>query len=110
LRLYVDGARDAVVSLTGGPAGVLKDDDGAPDPFIIGAHRQGGSSTLTHQFNGSIADVAYYSRALSDADMQTLRLSAAPVCTPVVLPTLSIGNVTRAEGNGGTTPFTFPVT
>ena len=81
LRLYVDGTIDASAPLAGGAAGALKDDDGSSDPFTIGAIQFGGSGARGYFFNGAIGDVAYYSRALGDADVLAMATSSsAPEC------------------------------
>ena len=96
VRLYVDGTRDATVSMTGGAVGAIRDGDGAPDPFVIGAIRPYGSNTVhSYFFEGSIGEVAYYRRALTDGDAEILSglacsgpLNHPPVANPDTAATL----------------------
>jgi VCBS repeat-containing protein len=70
------------------------------------------SYTLAANLNG-LNHVAHVSVRLHDNGGTAnggVNTSAAQTLTIRVTPSLSIGDVMRAEGNGGTTTFTFPVT
>lgn len=87
LRLYVDGVLDAIAPLNASATGAIKDDDGEPDPFLIGAFIQGGTTTRESFFSGLIDEGEFYNRALSDSEIQAIFLAGSagkcqPTCTP----------------------------
>jgi hypothetical protein len=69
MRLYVDCGLDASAALNAGATGALKDDDGDPDPFVIGAVVQPGSFSKGGFFSGLIDEVKFYNRALSASEI-----------------------------------------
>jgi hypothetical protein len=80
--MYVDGAVEANALLT--VTGTIKDDDGEPDPFTIGAVIQGGTINPVALFPGQIDEVEYFNRALSGAEIQAIyNAGSAGKCKPV---------------------------
>ncbi|MBI3423923.1 MAG: HYR domain-containing protein, partial [Acidobacteria bacterium] len=72
LRLYVDGVLDASAALNAAADGAIKDDDGEPDPFLIGARFVGGATTKTEFFSGIIDEVEFFNRALATSEIQSI--------------------------------------
>jgi hypothetical protein len=68
LRLYLDGVAVAVAPLAWDAKGVIGDDDGDPDPLIIGGFMLGGTYSVVHPFIGIIDELTLYGAALTDAD------------------------------------------
>lgn len=76
MNLYADGALVASSPLGSGANGRIGDDDGEPDPLIIGAQYVGGSSALTNFFSGRIDEAMYFNRALTPAEILSVSNSA----------------------------------
>ncbi len=70
LRLYVDGQLDARALLNAASDGAIKDDDGQPDSFLIGASFVGGSTAKSDFFTGTIDEVDFFNRALTAIEIQ----------------------------------------
>lgn len=70
LRLWVDGDADACAPLNPGASGVLKEDDGEPDPFLIGAQMAAGLPDATSFFPGLIDEVKFFTEALTVSGIQ----------------------------------------
>ncbi|MEK6762395.1 MAG: LamG-like jellyroll fold domain-containing protein [Nitrospirota bacterium] len=70
-RLYVDGQVDATAPLGLGSNGDIKDNDGSPDHFLIGAQYVQGTSVIDTpiMFPGRIDEVSYWSRAVSASQL-----------------------------------------
>ncbi|MBA5871001.1 MAG: hypothetical protein GDA68_13550 [Nitrospira sp. CR2.1] len=72
MRLYVDGRLDTSAPLIAESQGAIKDDDGEPDPLLIGAVFVGGTTTKTNFFSGLIDEVDVFTRALAATEIQNL--------------------------------------
>ena len=72
MRLYVDGRLDNSAPLSLEAQGAIKDDDGEPDPLLIGAVFVGGTTTKTNFFTGRIDEVDVFNRALTVNEIQNL--------------------------------------
>jgi len=68
-NLYVDGVLAATSPLGPGSSGSLGDDDGAPDDLFLGASFDGGTNVPNYFLHGAIDEPAYWSRALSAAEI-----------------------------------------
>jgi Concanavalin A-like lectin/glucanases superfamily/Carboxypeptidase regulatory-like domain/PQQ enzyme repeat len=96
MRLYLDGTLEASATLV--PTGVLKDDDGEPDPVTIGAVIQNnnpGCGCAIQFFSGVIDEVEYFSRALTAAEIAAIadagnagKCKSIPTPTPTATPAL----------------------
>ncbi len=86
LRLYVDGMLDASAALNAAADSAIKDDDGEPDPFLIGARFVGGTTSKTEFFSGVIDEVEFFNRALSASEIQSIVNAGSAgkcrTCTP----------------------------
>jgi len=83
-RLYVDGVLDASVVLQ--TRGAIKDDDGDPDPLVIGARFIPGKNGKEEFFSGVIDELSLYHRALTASEMQAIfRASSQGKCPPAWL-------------------------
>jgi RHS repeat-associated protein len=71
-RLYVDGRLEASAALNTGVDSAIQDDDGEPDPLVIGAAFIGGATTQENFFSGLLDEVAYYNRVLTAAELAGL--------------------------------------
>ena len=81
MQLYVDGVVDASAPLT--VTGTIKDDDGEPDPFTIGAIIAGGTDHPAQLFLGEVDEVEYFNRVLTAAEIQTIvNADSAGKCKP----------------------------
>src|SRR5262249_32960409 len=81
MSLYVDGLVDAESSGSV-PQSALLNDDGSPDPFLIGAQAADGVNVFTNFFNGLIDEVTFFNRALTSAEVQTIpSAGGAGLCT-----------------------------
>ena len=74
--LFVDGQLAASAALADVDNGPMTNLDGEVDPISVGAGITGGTSTLNGFFTGGIDEVAYYSAALTPA--QIAAIYAAP--------------------------------
>ncbi len=84
MQLYVDGVVDASAPLT--VTGTIKDDDGEPDPFTIGALIQGGTNQPTALFLGEVDEVEYFNRALTASEIQAIvNADSAGKCKPLMV-------------------------
>jgi len=95
MKIYINGALDK----TGGSKALsnsIENDKG----LAVGAESDGGS-----KFKGQIDNLRVYGFELSDVQVNNLFNSLGPA-----LPTISINDVTKAEGDSGSTDFTFNVT
>ena len=72
LRLHVDGQLDVGEPLNQGAQGPLVDEDGDPDPLLIGAVYQGGQTLKKDFFQGLIDEVEIFDRALTDAEISAI--------------------------------------
>ena len=75
LRLYLDGQLDRAVPLASNADGALLDDDGEPDPLTIGALTNYGGTTPIDLFAGSLDEVGYWGRALSESEASAIYTS-----------------------------------
>jgi hypothetical protein len=80
LQLFVDCQLQASADLSAASTGVLKDDDGEPDPVLIGGQMQAGSQQVVGLFKGTVDEVHYYPTALTTSDIATK-------CSPLGLST-----------------------
>jgi len=78
LRVYIDGALDRSAALSPGATGAIMDNDGEPDPLIIGATVCCGRTTKQGFFSGLIDEVQFYNRALAQSEIQALCSEANP--------------------------------
>jgi len=125
LRLYVDGNLDARAPLNAGGDGAITNDDGEPDPLLIGASFVGGTNIKTNFFAGTIDEVDYYNRALTAADIQAIFFAGSagkpPTGTPSTVVTYTAppgdystlvknadGTFTRTLKDGTTRRFNAP--
>ena len=75
LLLYVDGNLDIGVPLNAGAQGEIRDDEGEPDPFLIGASalaRFPPVTTKANFFSGTIDEVEIFNRALSAGEIRAI--------------------------------------
>lgn len=115
-RLYVDGVEEAFLASTSQLI------FSTTEPWSIGNNPASiRAQGLSRTWNGIIDELAIYNRALTAAEIQTLRSSALPVpCqpgssapvefgTPSALPPASTGQlyVQPLVANGGAPPYTF---
>ncbi|HXG48666.1 MAG TPA: LamG-like jellyroll fold domain-containing protein, partial [Methylomirabilota bacterium] len=103
LRLFVDGSLDATTPLTAEATGVIGDDDGLPDPFVIGAQFDFHTDSLAFLFNGQIDEASYYSRALTADEVVSLYLSGSS--GKCVEPRILTGPTNQVIACGGSTSF-----
>ena len=83
LLFYVDGTLAGSVATVGATSGSLTNDDGEPDPLVIGAHVAAGQYTKTDFFHGKIDEVSLYLRALSPAEIAAVyNAGIAGKCAP----------------------------
>lgn len=68
-RVFVDGVLSASAVLTNQSDNAIRDDDGEPDPLLIGAQMTAGQTTKNTHFEGIIDEVQYVNRALSASEM-----------------------------------------
>ena len=72
LRLYVDGQLDRVEPLAANADGDVTDDDGEPDPLLIGATMDYGGTTPIDRFVGAMDDVEWYTRAVPQSELNAI--------------------------------------
>jgi hypothetical protein len=69
LAIYVDGTLGGLEALHPGAAGPLANDDGTPDPLVVGAiYDPGSSTTLNSFFTGLIDDVQLFNEGTVAAE------------------------------------------
>jgi hypothetical protein len=84
MQLYVDGVVDASAPLT--VTGTIKDDDGEPDPFTIGAVIEGGTNHPAALFLGEVDEVEYFNRVLTPSEIQAIvNAGNAGKCKPLMV-------------------------
>jgi hypothetical protein len=71
LILYLDGRLETNAPLNPGSMGDIKNDDGLPDPLLIGAERRPGDTT-GHYFRGAIDEASIFNRALSSTEIAAM--------------------------------------
>ena len=72
LELYVDGALSLSQPIGAGASGSIGDEDADPDPLLLGAIFQPGTSTAFENFSGQIDEVAYSARALPASEIASI--------------------------------------
>jgi hypothetical protein len=83
LRLYVDGVLDGSAPLAPAADGAITDNDNDPDPLVIGAKVAAGQTTKEEFFAGVIDEVRYYSRALTNLEVNALfQADKVGMCVP----------------------------
>jgi hypothetical protein len=86
LSLWVDGQLDSEEPLHPSMRGPIQDDDGAPDPFLIGAEYAFQSTTLSGVFRGEIDELMVANRALSREEIEAIHgAGGAGVCPPPIV-------------------------
>jgi hypothetical protein len=79
--LYIDGQLAVSTAISGADLGAINNADGFPDPVTIGAGRVSGVDTYNQYFTGAIDDVAYYTHAMTAAEVAALYAAPAGVCS-----------------------------
>ncbi|MEW6157004.1 MAG: immunoglobulin domain-containing protein, partial [Verrucomicrobiota bacterium] len=86
MDIFVNGVLDASVLLTA--TGPLQNDDGEPDPLVIGAEYLPSQRTKTLHFKGMIDEVLLFHRALSAEEIQAIYNAGSAGLCQVIKPTI----------------------
>lgn len=108
LRLYVDGTLETQATLNAGSNGVITSADVENDPIIIGAAHQSVTGNRTGFFSGVIDEVAFYGRALSEAEISAAY--AAGTGGKCLSPDLSVSVSASTSSPQQSQPFTLSAT
>jgi len=86
LSLWVDGQLDAEEPLHPSMRGAIQDDDGAADPFLIGAEYAFQSTTFSGVFRGEIDEVMVAKRSMTAEEIAGIHgAGGSGVCPPPIV-------------------------